>query len=204
MSREWLAHIIGREHDLTVCAEGGDLPSALALITAELPSLVILESPLHGVHSFDLLKQIRSLANRVPILVFGETVSGSLAEAAVRAGARGYIHRRESKIAVIAAIHRVLGGGVHVSEANADAMLRHMCSIDTAVVLCGSSELSVREREVLTLLGSGYKPAAIAIHLRVSTRTIESYTNRIRQKLNIATASELVLIAVAWMRSQPV
>jgi DNA-binding NarL/FixJ family response regulator len=203
MSREWLSAIIGRETDLAVCAEGGDFAAALTLAAAESPCLVILESPLHGVHSFDLLRQLRAHSGKAPIVVFGDTISGTLAEAAIRAGARGYIHRRESKASVIVAIRRVLAGGIYVSEANTDAMLRRMCAVDSAAIACETEALSGREREVLRLLGSGYRPSAIANQMRVSIRTVESYTSRIRQKLNIETASELVLVAVAWMRSQP-
>ena len=83
-------------------------------------------------------------------------------------------------------------------------MLRRMSDFNSSIEGCEASALSSREREVLTLLGSGYKPAAIAAQMCVSIRTIESYAARIRQKLNIGSSSELILAAVAWMRSQPV
>jgi DNA-binding NarL/FixJ family response regulator len=203
MARDWLGSIITREVDLAVCAEGGDLPAALALVRTERPTLIILGSPLHGAHSFEALQHIRQISGATPIVILGDIACPTHAEAALRAGARGYIHRRESRAAILAAIRRVIDGGVYLSEANADSMLRRMCMIDAAVAACDRSGLSTREREVLRLLGSGYKPGAIALQLNVSIRTVESYTGRIRQKLDIESANELVLLAVAWMRSQP-
>jgi DNA-binding NarL/FixJ family response regulator len=204
MCRDWLAAIISRELDLAVCAEVGDLATAQALFKAQAPSLVILQSPLNGVHSYDAMKPFHGSFAKVPVLVIGDVVSGAHAEGAIRAGARGYIHRRESKLAVLSAIRRLLSGGMHLSESNADAMLRRMCSVETPRINYDSYDLSTREREVLTLLGSGFRPTDIANQLSVGVRTIESYTSRIRQKLDIATARELTVFAVAWMRGQPI
>jgi DNA-binding NarL/FixJ family response regulator len=119
-------------------------------------------------------------------------------ERALRAGARGYIMKRETTRKVIAAIRQVLQGKLYVSEEIAAAMAAQFVEGKTLATHSPAEQLSDRELEVFELLGRGRGTRQIAETLRVSVKTVQAYCARIKEKLNLASATELVREAVRW------
>ena len=123
------------------------------------------------------------------------------AERALRAGAMGYVMKQEPAKAVKAAIRKVLGGDIHLSEKMAAAMLGklvHERASDRPV--SPIENLSNRELEVFRLLGEGKASREIAQQLELSIATINSFRNRIKEKLNLKNSSELILHAIHWVK----
>jgi DNA-binding NarL/FixJ family response regulator len=120
------------------------------------------------------------------------------AERALRAGAKGYIMKRETATKVITALRQVLDGKLYMSESLAVAMAAQFVAGKTLATGSLVEQLSDRELEVFELLGDGRGTRQIAQSLGVSIKTVQAYCARMKEKLNLASATELVREAVRW------
>ena len=120
------------------------------------------------------------------------------AERALRAGAKGYIMKRETATKVITALRQVLDGKLYMSESLAVAMAAQFVAGKALATGSLAEQLSDRELEVFELLGDGRGTRQIAESLGVSIKTVQAYCARMKEKLNLASATELVREAVRW------
>jgi len=123
------------------------------------------------------------------------------AERAMRAGAVGYVMKRDATDKVLAAIRTVLQGGLYFSNA-VNAMLAQKLVQGTGDQPTAIAALSDRELEVFQLLGRGYSTRQISEQMNVGFKTVHVYCARIREKLNLANINELIFQAVRWHESQ--
>lgn len=202
MSRDWLRMVLRREPTVSISAEASDAGAALSRLEHEIPELAIVALPLSGSHGLEIVHAFRERCPRLPVLVFGGSANTVAAEACMRAGARGYVGTRETKRTLLAAVRRLLEGGIYISQPGELSSDQDRTGSIAPEVAFDCTRLSARERELLMLLGSGYKPTEIALQMNLSIRTFESYSARIRQKLNLTDSRELLRCAVAWMRTQ--
>lgn len=121
--RQGLALLINREPDLTVCGDAEERTSALELIRETKPDLAVVDISLHGPDGLVLLKEIRTLATGLPVLMLSMMDELLYAERALRAGASGYIMKQEATETLLTAIRRILQGDVYVSDRVANEML---------------------------------------------------------------------------------
>jgi DNA-binding NarL/FixJ family response regulator len=123
------------------------------------------------------------------------------AERALRAGAMGYVMKQEPAKAVKVAIRKVLGGDIHLSDKMSATMLaKFMLGSRTNQPESPIEKLSDRELEVFRMLGEGKATRQIAEELNLTITTINSFRNRIKEKLNLKNSTELILHAVQWVR----
>jgi len=120
------------------------------------------------------------------------------AERALRAGAKGYLNKEEPAEKVIDAIREVLAGRIYLSDEMADRILHRLVSQGQAVEESPIDSLSDRELEVLELIGRGLTTRQIAQQLHLSKKTVDTYRDHLKRKLQLRTANELVRYAVAW------
>ena len=199
--REWLANLIHQQPDLAVCGETESAPAALSSIPAAQPSLVIADINLKNSSGIELIKDLKKLCPDVPVLVLSMHDESLYAERAFRAGARGYVNKRETAQKTIEAIRRVLGGQLYVSE-KAAQILAGQSAPGRAVNKSAIELLSDRELEVFDKLGQGIGTRQIAEDFHVSVKTIQAYCARIKDKLNLNSATELLREAVRWHDSR--
>src|ERR1700739_4711429 len=114
--REWLGNLIRQQPDLAVCGESESAPAALSSLAAAQPDLVIADINLKNSSGVELIKDLKKLRADGPVLVLCMHDESLDAERAVRAGARGYVNKRETAQKMIDAIRRVLDGKLYVSE----------------------------------------------------------------------------------------
>ncbi len=114
--REHLAALIQAEHDLTVCGEAEDVPTALALIRQQEPALVILDISLKRSCGLDLVAELKKLRQKPAVLVLSMHDEALYMERAFRAGASGYITKAEAPENIVSAIRCVLSGQVYWSD----------------------------------------------------------------------------------------
>ncbi len=195
--REWLAGLIGQESDLEVCGQAEDGPVALAAIPIAKPTIVIVDLSLNRSSGLELIKDLKNQYPSLHILVLSMHEEASYAERAFRAGARGYIVKRESGSRVVEAIRAVLSGQFYASPALASQLAGRMFAAGGATASPLES-LSDREIEVFQLRGQGRGTKEIADHLKVSVKTVESYEARIKEKLSLQNSGELMREAVRW------
>ena len=199
--REWLANLIHQQPDLTVCGETESAPTALSAVATAKPDLVIADINLKNSSGIELIKSLKELHPNIPVLVLSMHDESLYAERVFRAGAHGYVNKRETAQKMIEAIRRVLEGKLYVSERTAEILASQ--TIRGRVASRASIEsLSDRELEVFDKLGQGINTRQIADDFRISVKTVQEYCARIKEKLNLNNATELLREAVRWRENQ--
>jgi DNA-binding NarL/FixJ family response regulator len=198
--REALAFRISRQPDLEVCGEAADTSDALRMVAEILPDAIVVDISLKTGNGIDLIKRIKDRNRDIRILVWSMHSESLYAERALRAGALGYINKDQATDRIVKAIRRVLDGKVYLSEAMADRMLqRAVGGAREEVTHSPVDVLADRELEVFRLIGGGMKTAEIAERLHLSVKTVETYRDRIRQKLNLSDGTRLSHFATQWV-----
>jgi DNA-binding NarL/FixJ family response regulator len=199
--REWLANLINEEPDFEVCGSAGNAREALGLIGTLSPRIVVVDISLDGGSGLELIKDVKAVHPKVDMIVLSMHDEMLYAERAMRAGAAGYIMKREATDKVLAAIRAVLQGALYFSNA-VNAMLAQKLVQGAGDQPASIGSLSDRELEVFQLLGRGYSTRQISGQMNVGFKTVHVYCARIREKLNLANINELIFHAIRWHESQ--
>jgi DNA-binding NarL/FixJ family response regulator len=198
--REALSVRIGGVPDLEVCGEAEDTADALRLVEETSPDLAVVDISLKTGNGLDLIKRIKQHDDQIGILVWSMFNERTYAERALRAGALGYITKEQATDRIIEALRKIRSGMVYLSDSATDKALRSAFGVEGGPGRDNSVEsLSDRELEVLRQIGQGRKTAAIAERMHLSIKTVETYRDRIRAKLDLESGAELARFAVQWV-----
>lgn len=197
--RRGLAELINREPDMMFCGEAEDSPSAMKAIAQLKPDLVIVDISLKGYNGIELIKNIKAFDQKIQVLVLSMHDESVYAMRVLKAGAKAYVMKQEVVDKVMEAVRRIRAGKVFVSERVASRMLDQVVvggdpAPDSPVDL-----LSDRELEIVNMIGSGLPTREIAAKLHISIKTVESHRARIKEKLNLQNAIQLVQFCVRWV-----
>src|ERR1700733_5827865 len=187
--REWLATLINQQTDLQVCGEADSAPKALGMIGTVNPDVAIVDISMEGGSGIELIKNIKASHPDVLVIVLSMHDEALYAERALRAGARGYIMKREATKGVLQAIRCVLGGKLYLSEKMAAMLAEKFVDGRPKAEVSVIEKLSDRELEVFQLLGRGYSTRRIAEELHVSFKTVQAFCARIKDKLKLSSAT---------------
>jgi DNA-binding NarL/FixJ family response regulator len=200
--REGLLTQINREADLTVCGEAVNAREAVAAVEKLAPDLVLADINLPGRNGLELIRDIHALRPNLPVLVLSMHDETLFAERVLRAGGRGYVSKSASGEALIAAIRRVLGGQIYLSD---DVSTRLLDSLSgkkqRSRTLSPVELLTDRELEVFTLIGKAKETKEISRRLGMSGKTVEAHRAAIKRKLKLKTGPELTRHAVLWVEA---
>jgi DNA-binding NarL/FixJ family response regulator len=199
--REWLTNLINQQSDLAVCGEASTSAEAMQQIAALKPEVAVVDISLKDSSGIELIKDLKKSCPSLVVLVLSMHEESLYAERALRAGAKGYIMKRETTKKVIEALRRVLEGKFYISEAIAQAITARVADGKTPVARSPIEQLSDRELAVFNLLGEGRGTRQIAETLRVSVKTVQAYSARIKEKLNLHSGTELLREAVRYKES---
>lgn len=186
---------------LNVIGLADNAKNALSIIAEAKPDLVIVDLFLKGSNGIDLIKQIKASYPDMNILMLSMHDENLYAERAISAGADGYIMKQESSDDIIKAIEKVLDGQIYISDRLSEMLLRKKGRGSAGVAL-PVSLLADRELEVFQMFGMGWTTRRIAEELNLSVKTVETYCARIKEKLNLNNANELIHQAVQWVTSK--
>ncbi len=193
--RQGLAAFIDGEDDLMVCGDAEDANDAIKKINQLRPNIIIADISLKGTGGLELTAAIKARFN-IPVLVLSMHDESIYAERAIRAGARGYVMKKESMNTVVRAIHEILTGKMYLSEEMMQRLLGKLLTNPSETHKSPLDSLTNREMEVFQLIGSGLSNRHIAKKLALSVKTVETYRYRIISKLNLSNSSELVQYAI--------
>ena len=199
--RQGLAELINQEGDFVVCGRVEDAHQAMEAIRKQQPALVVVDISLKDSSGIELIKNIKVQYPETAVLVLSMHDESVYAERALRAGAKGYIMKQEASERVIQAIRKVLNGQVYLSDKMAAKMMNKLVGARADVGVSAMEQLSDRELEVFTLIGQGQGTRQIAHKLHLSIKTIETYRAHIKEKLNLADATELLQHAIQWVNN---
>jgi DNA-binding NarL/FixJ family response regulator len=196
--REWLTTLVDQKPGLVVCGGAEDTRGALEGIARFEPDLAIIDLSLGNDSGLDLIRSIAEKFPKVAMVVLSMHDERVYAERCIRAGARGYITKRESSKRVIDAIHQVLGGNLYLSKEMTDLFAQRFIFRGSEADVSPAGQLSDRELEVFRLIGQGYETREIAETLNVNIKTIQTYCTRIKEKLKLNSGAELLREAIRW------
>ena len=202
LMRGGLAGLIEKDPSLSVCGEAGTVSGTILAVDSDPPpDLIILDLMLGNSDGLELIKQIRALRPGLPVLVISMHDEVIYAERALRAGAAGYIMKKEPPEEVLAAAHAVLDGKIHLSGRMRVLLSEKGLSPEPCKFLVPEAEppLSDRELHVYRLIGAGLATKQIALELRLSVKTIETYRENLKVKLRLRNAAELLGAAKQWV-----
>ncbi len=195
-----IADLINGEPDLEVVGEAATFQEAMALVTKVKPGLIVIDVSLDGNNGIELMKNLSGRDGSPLILAYSMHDESIYAERALRAGAKGYVMKQADPEVLLAAIHQILKGKIYLSEQMSERLLGKLVGAGstTATTAWPIDKLSDRELEVLQLLGQGMGTSQIADKLCLSVKTIETYREHLKQKLNLANGQELLRYAIEW------
>jgi DNA-binding NarL/FixJ family response regulator len=196
--REGMMSRISRQSDMVVCGEAANVAEALWLVETAVPDVVVIDISLKEGDGIDLIKRIRSRDGSIRMLVCSMHPDLLYAERSLRAGALGYINKDNTTGRILDAIRSVRDGEIYLSE-EATRRLVHRSVGHAGNTGLALDSLSDRELEIFKLIGEGHSTAQMASQLHLSIHTIDTYRRRIRLKLNIRNASELIRAATEWV-----
>ena len=199
--RDGLASLLNHENDLFVCGETGEAQQALKLITKLKPDVVIVDITLGDSDGIELTKDIKARHKGMPVIVLSMHDESIYAERVLRAGARAYLMKDTVSERIVTAIRTVLSGEIYVSDIMAKKLLRKLAGNHVDAINAPINNLTDREFEVFRWIGQGHKTSKIAQRMHLSVKTIETYHSRIKEKLSLANAAELLQYAIKWSSS---
>lgn len=187
-----------------VCAVAASEAEALAVVTSTRPDLVITDLNMPGRGGIELIKDLVALVPGIRILVCSMHDELLYAGRALQAGAKGYVSKNSPGAVMLAAMRKVLEGGIYVSE----QLAAHLADAFATQRPRGSNspveKLSDREFQVYRLFGEGKTAKEIGAQLNLSPKTISVHRDHIKDKMGFATSAEMIRQAVRWVESQSV
>lgn len=197
--RNGLAQLINLTPDLAVVGEASSAEEALERLDAANPDIAIVDLTLGDMSGMELLKHLKTRRPQLPVLVLSMHDESFYAERCLRAGARGYIMKKEAIEQVEQAVRQILDGKVYLSQKMSDHLLLTLARGDAAKSGSPLNLLSDRELEVFECIGRGLGATEIARKLHLSVKTIESYQAKLKEKLHLKDSAQLFQTALHWV-----
>lgn len=195
--RHGLRHVLANEADIVVVGEAETADEGHSAIEHLNPDAVIADLQLREGDGIEFVRRVHIRYPRLPILVLSMHDEAIYAERLIAIGAAGYIMKQASTAELVSALRCVLSGSTYISESVGESIIRLRVQGQRAPAPHPIGTLSHREVQILRLIGAGMSTRAIAQSLHVSTKTIDSHRQRVRQKLRL-TAAQLVQCAISW------
>jgi DNA-binding NarL/FixJ family response regulator len=199
--REGLEKLISQHPDLTVCGQADSAAVAYDEIVRLHPDVAVIDLSLAGASGLDLIKRLQDLSEPPAMLVLSMHDDALHAERALRAGARGYVAKRESTRKVVDGIRQVLQGQLFISATIAAEVMAKLVGAPNLKSGSPIDKLSDREMEIFRRIGMGHETRRIADDLHISLKTVQTHCMHIKDKLGLDSATQLMREAVRWVEN---
>ncbi len=171
--------------------EAGDVESGLAVYERERPDIVLLDLNLEGVGGLEMLRRLLTIDSTAKVVIFSMHAEPVYAVRAMKAGARGYVSKSAPVDELIAAIRKVADGGQYIDREVASRIAVSQLTADDPM-----QQLSMREVEILRLLGQGKSLTAISEALGVAYKTVANTCSNMKAKLGVERTADLIRLAI--------
>jgi DNA-binding NarL/FixJ family response regulator len=173
------------QEGIQVCGEADSIEGAIECVGRCQPDLVMVDLHLGEEDGLDLVQRLTAGKSGLPVLVYSMFEDSAHVDRALHAGASAYVTKREAADVLAWAILECAAGRRYLSPRIEQKRAE------------SNEVLSLQEQQVFELLGEGHNTSAIAAHLDLSPRTVESYYGRIQAKLGLSGMKELRQRAIA-------
>ncbi|MFW6235002.1 MAG: response regulator [Spirochaetota bacterium] len=195
-----LVALLESEPRYTVVAKAGSADEAMEQFNKNPVDIVLLDMSLGDSNGIDLICKMKHLKPKIPVLVISMHDELIYAERVLKAGASGYIMKQQAWEVTLEAIRTVLNGKIHVSQKINQRLLTKMYNQQNEAL--PEELLSDREFEVLEYMGQGYGTTEIAGFLNLSVKTVSTYRDHIKKKMNLSSAAMVRRYAIKWWQSR--
>ena len=191
--RRGVRSLLSTIEDIEVVGEAGTGDEAVAIATELVPDVVLLDLQMPGGHGLDATRQIASVLPSVAVVILTMYEDADSIDAALRAGARGYLLKGASQNDVVHAIRAAARGHVILGPGAAERILDRLNTPTTGSVVF--PQLTERERDVLSLVANGQNNTTIGQALHLAPKTVANHVSNILTKLQIADRAEAIVAA---------
>lgn len=191
--RDGVKKIVEEQPGEVAYGEARTAQEALRLVSEENWDVVVLDITLGGRNGLEVLKELKQVRPKLPVLILSMHSEEQYARRAFKAGAAGYITKDSSRAELVEAINKVINGGRYVSLALAEKLV---FDIERGTDRPPHEALSDREFEVMNLIALGKTVTEIAEMLSLSDKTISTYRARILKKMGMSTNAEITRYAI--------
>ena len=194
--REGLSEQLNAEGDFAVLDAVGDAQSAVDACRARQPDALLLDIEMPGRDAIGAMEDVRSCSPDTRVVVLTAYCRHAVIDAAIQAGARGFLLKSDAPSAIVDALRAVTRGETAYSK---DVQLRFVRDGNEYARMCARrtrlSALTPRELEVLRYIGHGQDNAQMAAVMHLSIRTVERHVQRLMQQLGVHDRSRLTALA---------
>lgn len=176
-----------------VIGEATNASEALQQISTKEWDVAILDITMPGRSGVDILRDIKMLRPKLPVLILTGCSEDEFAMRVLKAGAAGFVRKEMAPAELINAVKKVMAGGKYISQSLAEKLASKLQQDSEAPA---HESLSDREYEVMRLLAKGNTPTEVAKTLSLSVKTVSTYRTRLLEKLNLKTNAELTYYAI--------
>lgn len=193
MVRQGLKLILADHFNRSVFGEARNAHEAFRRVTDEKWDVMILDITMPGRSGLEVLREIKRLRPKLPVLVLSMHPEDQFAVRLLKAGAAGYLTKESAGEELVGAIKKVVAGGRYISPSLAERMASYL---DIDVQKAPHERLSDREFLVLRMIASGKQVSQVAKELSLSVKTISTYRARVLEKMDMKNNSELTHYAL--------
>ena len=177
--------------DAIIKGPHGDVERGLAVYESERPEIVLLDLNLEGVGGLEMLRRLLTIDSTAKVVIFSMHAEPVYAVRAMKAGARGYVSKSAPVDELIAAIRKVADGGQYIDREVASRIAVSQLTTEDPM-----QQLSMREIEILRLLGQGKSLTAISEALGVAYKTVANTCSNMKAKLGVERTADLIRLAI--------
>ena len=180
------------EDSVRIVGEAADVDTAVAVLTAEVPDVVLLDVHLPGGGGTEVMRRTALHLPQLRFLALSVSDAPEDVLAVIRAGARGYVTKNITGPELVDAVRRVHEGDAVFSPRLAGFVLDAFAGqIEVASVDEDLDRLTEREREVMRLIARGYAYKEVASALFISIKTVETHVSSVLRKLQLSSRHEI-------------
>jgi two-component system invasion response regulator UvrY len=192
--RRGLKMVLEDTPDMVVADEAGTGREALEKALKGNYDVLLLDISMPERSGFDILKDLKNLKPELPVLILTMHAEDKYAVRVLKAGAAGYLTKKNAPDELVAAIRKVLAGGRYVSSSLAEKIAFELQEGGEKPL---HENLSDREYQVMCLIASGKSMSDIAEELSLSINTVSTYRARILEKMRLKNTAELIHYAIS-------
>ena len=189
-------HRLFQSHFEAQVFEAANIDEGLAIYARERPDVVVLDLNLEGAGGLELLRRVLAIDGAARVIVFSMHHEPIYAIRAVRGGARGYVSKSAPVEELIAAIRKVRAGEQYIDRDLASRIAVSQISTDDPL-----QSLSIRELEILRMLGQGKSMTSISESLGIAYKTVANICTQIKVKLGVDRTADLIRLAVETLKT---
>lgn len=193
--RAGIKHLLSEHADLQVAGEAANGQEVLDQVQRGVWDVLLLDMTMPGKSGIELIKQIRQLSPKLPILVLSMHKEDVYAVRALKAGASGYLCKDNAEAQLAEALHKVAAGSLYITPAVAERLAADMMQGRRQDRL-PHTRLSDREYQIFQLIAAGTSVTDIAQSLNLSVKTVSTHKTHILQKMACSSVADLVRYAL--------